>query len=45
MLSCRLQIKNAANGGIVCYVTPKGLNSNQMIPDLQKIDKLKGIIY
>jgi hypothetical protein len=37
------QTKNAAFSGIACFVNPMGLNSNQIMLDLQKIGILKDL--
>jgi len=38
------EIKNAAKGGIACFVNPRRTNSNHFMDDLQKINELRGII-
>jgi hypothetical protein len=43
-LSTSPQIKNAAKGGSIYLVTLRGLNSNRILADLQKINALRKIL-
>jgi hypothetical protein len=43
-LSLASQIKNAARGGSIYLVTPRGPNSNHILDDMLKFNKLRRIL-